>query len=263
MKTYSNIPLPDAPRRWKEGEFGIYINHKDNGYLPTDDPNTDISSRRYEAEFTIIKELSAESAIHALTRMTEEPKFDQLVIDNIEVNGGSALDVALDYEDKVSSTIFPQLPSTGWLEIGQIFSYGNGAVMIRQSHERTIYTPEETPALFSFYRDNASEEMEWMAGEKVEAGWKRIFNAKTYECLQAHQTQADWTPDATPSLWKEIEEPSEEYPVFVHPTGAHDVYHLGDIVWYPTLNSTLYRSKINNNSWSPDEYAQGWEVYNP
>lgn len=37
----------------------------------------------------------------------------------------------------------------------------------------------------------------------------------------------------------------------------------GNGVWYPTLNSTLYRSKIDNNSWSPDEYANGWEIYVP
>jgi predicted transcriptional regulator YdeE len=108
-----------------------------------------------------------------------------------------------------------------------------------------------------------------LADEMARRGKKSTYGVCLHDknrernILILHQTQADWTPDATPSLWKEIEEPSEEYPVFVHPTGAHDVYHLGDIVWYPTLNSTLYRSKINNNSWSPDEYAQGWEVYNP
>jgi len=167
--------------------------------------------------------------------------------------------VVKEYPTKVSSTIFPPLPKSGTIKQGQIYSYSGGAVMVRQTHERTIYTPEETPALFSFWRDNASAELAWMGGEKVESGWKRTFNGKTYECLQAHQTQADWTPDATPSLWKEIEEPSEEYPVFVHPTGAHDVYMKGDKVHFPTINDPIYESLIDNNSWSPTEYAQGWK----
>ena len=258
MKTYSNIPLPDAPRRWKEGEFGIYINHKDNGYLPTGDPFTDKSGSRYEAEFTIIKELSAESAIHALTRMTEEPEFDQLVIDNIEVNGGNALDVVKEYPIKVSSTIFPPLPNSGWLERGVIYSYNNGAVMVRQPHERTIYPPEQISALFSFWRDNASAELAWMDGEKVEKGWKRTFGGKTYECLQPHQTQSDYTPTATLGvLWKEI--PSEAISVWKQPTGAHDAYNIGDRAHFPTINDPVYESLIDANVWSPVTYAAGWK----
>jgi len=190
--------------------------------------------------------------------------MDQLVVDNIEVNGKPAIETRVDYPTKVASTIFPPLPSTGWLEQGVIYSYNNGAVMVRQPHERTIYHPEQTPALFSFWRDNASAELAWMDCEKVEKGWKRTFGGKTYECLQPHQTQSDYTPTATLGvLWKEVPQQSDEYDVFVHPTGAHDVYMKGDIVWYPTLNSTLYRSKIDNNSWSPDEYANGWEIYVP
>ncbi|OPZ41271.1 MAG: hypothetical protein BWY95_02684 [Bacteroidetes bacterium ADurb.BinA104] len=259
MKTTSNIPIPTTPLRWKEGEWFIAVNHKDNGVQPAEE-----EGRRYEADFTIVKELTAEAAILAFTRQQQDPVLDQQVIDSIEVNGGSALDVPLNYETKVSSTIFPPLPSTGWLEQGVIYSYNNGAVMVRQPHERTIYHPEQTPALFSFWRDNASAELAWMDCEKVEKGWKRTFGGKTYECLQPHQTQSDYTPTATLGvLWKEVPQQSDEYAVFVHPTGAHDVYMKGDIVWYPTLNSTLYRSKIDNNSWSPDEYANGWEIYVP
>lgn len=50
------------------------------------------------------------------------------------------------------------------------------------------------------------------------------------------------------------------YPDYVQPTGAHDAYQTGDIVNY---NGTLYKSKNDNNVWSPDEYPDAWEVYIP
>jgi hypothetical protein len=187
--------------------------------------------------------------------MTEEPKFDQLVIDNIEVNGKPAIETVNEYATKVSSTIFPPLPANGALKKGQIYSYNNGAVMVVQDHNRTIYTPEETPALFSFYRDNAVA-LEWMAGEKVELGWTRIWDKKQYEVIQPHMTVVGQTPDLTPALWKLI--PSEEIPVWKQPTGAHDAYRLGAKVHYPTINDPVYESLIDYNVYSPVAYPQGW-----
>ena len=165
--------------------------------------------------------------------------------------------------DTDASTIYPPLPTSGWMEEGVVYSYNRGMVIVRQPHERTIYAPEDTPALFYVYRAN-TEGAGWVANEPVEKGDTRTFEGKTYQCIQPHTTQVDYTPTATLGvLWKEVPQQSDEYAVFVHPTGAHDVYMKGDIVWYPTLNSTLYRSKIDNNSWSPDEYANGWEIYVP
>jgi len=158
---------------------------------------------------------------------------------------------------------YPALPEKGRVEEGMFYTYNNKVVYCRQPHERTIYAPEQTPALFSFWRDNVAD-LTWIEGEKVEVGWVRIYNNVKYEVIQPHTTQVDYTPTATLGvLWKEVPQQSDEYAVFIHPTGAHDVYMKGDIVWYPTLNSTLYRSKIDNNSWSPDEYANGWEIYIP
>lgn len=49
-----------------------------------------------------------------------------------------------------------------------------------------------------------------------------------------------------------------QYDEWVRPSGAHDAYNTGDIVSY---NGKLYKSKIDNNTWAPDEYAAGWEEY--
>ena len=41
----------------------------------------------------------------------------------------------------------------------------------------------------------------WVAGEAVAVGDKRYYKGVWYECLQAHTTQSDWTPDTAIALW--------------------------------------------------------------
>ena len=249
MKTNSNIQFPKTAR-WKDGENVIYVNHKDNGIQPEGE-----EGKRYEADFTIVKDTDdITGAIEAFTRMTTDPVQDQLVVDNIEVDGTLAIDIKKEYATKVSSTIFPPLPTSGTLKVGEIYSYGSGAVMVRQTHERTIYTPEQTPALFSFWRDNASAELAWMDGEKVEKGWKRTFGGKTYECLQPHQTQADWTPTATLGvLWKEV---------VVIPAdnawAAGIAYKVGDIVTYGGKRYSCRQAHTSISTWTPTAAASLW-----
>ena len=45
----------------------------------------------------------------------------------------------------------------------------------------------------------------WAVGLAVGVGQRYQFNGKLYKCRQAHTTQADWTPDATPALWAVID----------------------------------------------------------
>lgn len=47
----------------------------------------------------------------------------------------------------------------------------------------------------------------WVVGEAVAKDARRFYAAdgKLYKCVQAHTTQADWTPDITPSLWAVID----------------------------------------------------------
>lgn len=99
----------------------------------------------------------------------------------------------------------------------------------------------------------------WAEGVAYEVGQRIQYNGKLYKCVQAHTSQADWTPDATPALWTEVAKPGE-IPVWKQPTGAQDAYMMGDRVHYPTADDPVYRSLIDNNVWSPAEYPQGWKV---
>lgn len=82
------------------------------------------------------------------------------------------------------------------------------------------------------------------------------FNGRLYKCVQAHTSQQDWTPDATPALWVDVAEPGT-IPVWRQPTGAQDAYMAGDKVWFPEENTTVYVSTVDYNTWAPNVY--GWE----
>lgn len=99
----------------------------------------------------------------------------------------------------------------------------------------------------------------WAANTEYAADVRVRYADKLYRCVQAHTSQADWTPDATPALWTEVAKPGE-IPVWRQPTGAQDAYMTGDMVHYPTADDPVYRSVIDNNIWSPEAYPAGWEV---
>lgn len=77
------------------------------------------------------------------------------------------------------------------------------------------------------------------------------YNGKLYKCVQAHSTQADWTPDKTPALWVEVS--LDEFPEWKQPTGSHDAYKKGDKV---THNGKKWSSDVDANVWEPGVY--GW-----
>lgn len=52
------------------------------------------------------------------------------------------------------------------------------------------------------------------------------------------------------------EQPTEEYPEYKQPTGAHDAYKTGDKITY---NEKHYECIFNGCVWNPDDYPQGWK----
>lgn len=99
----------------------------------------------------------------------------------------------------------------------------------------------------------------WAVGTSYALGIRVRYGEKLYKCVQAHTSQSDWTPDATPALWTEVAQPGE-IPVWKQPTGAHDAYMTGDKVHYPTESDPVYQSTIDYNVYSPEAYPQGWEL---
>lgn len=94
----------------------------------------------------------------------------------------------------------------------------------------------------------------WRPGQAYSVGQRVRHSDRLYRCVQAHTSQADWTPDVTPALWAITS--VDEWPEWVQPTGAHDAYNIGDKV---THGGKHYTSLINGNTWSPAAYPAGWK----
>lgn len=81
----------------------------------------------------------------------------------------------------------------------------------------------------------------------------RQYNGLLYRCVQAHTSQATWTPEAAASLWTRIADPAQEWPEWIQPTGAHNAYAKGAKVSH---NGKHWISDVGANVWEPGVY--GW-----
>lgn len=102
---------------------------------------------------------------------------------------------------------------------------------------------------------------EWAAmkaypeNEIVKYGVNADGETQLYKVIQAHTSQADWTPDAAASLYKKIGFTDEGVSIWTQPLGATDAYMKGDVV---SFENQLWKSTVDNNVWQPGVY--GWEV---
>lgn len=102
----------------------------------------------------------------------------------------------------------------------------------------------------------------WEAG-KYEVGDIRNARGQTWECFQAHDnaTYPDINPD-NESTWRTFWRPLHGKSKgtarpWAAPTNATDIYKAGEyMVW---TDGAVYRCKQDTN-FSPEEYAQAWEV---
>lgn len=99
----------------------------------------------------------------------------------------------------------------------------------------------------------------WQSDSAYTVDERVRYGDKLYRCVQAHTSQVDWTPDATPALFTEVSPPGV-IPVWKQPTGAQDAYQKGDKVRYPDEDGAVYESLIDANVYSPEAYPAGWRA---
>lgn len=145
---------------------------------------------------------------------------------------------------------FELLPESGWLEQGALYRYRDGVVLVRQSHFRTEHDPADVPALFIVWRENAPG-LDWIAGERVYIGTRRLYAGMEYECLQAHVTQADWTPPDVPALWRVVVPPSAEWQPYVS-------YAIGAEVTYAGVRYRCRQAHTSLPGWEPPNVLALW-----
>ena len=93
----------------------------------------------------------------------------------------------------------------------------------------------------------------WKANTQYKLGDRIQYGGKLYKVVQAHTSQADWTPDITPALYTEVPEPGT-IPEWRQPTGAQDAYMIGDKVRH---NEKVWESIMDYNVYEPGVF--GWD----
>ena len=107
--------------------------------------------------------------------------------------------------------------------------------------------------------DNVDVFPNWKVGTYYEIGERIRYEEILYKCIQAHTSQEDWTPDVAVSLFVRVDDPGEEWPEWVQPTGAHDAYPLGAKVSH---NEKHWISLIDANVYEPTEAVPTlWEEH--
>ena len=145
---------------------------------------------------------------------------------------------------------FEPLPESGWLEQGALYRHGDRVVLVRQSHFRTEHHPADVPALFIVWREDAPG-LDWIAGEQVYVGTRRLYAGMEYECLQAHVTLADWTPPNVPALWRKVVPPSAEWQPYV-------AYAVGAEVTYAGARYRCRQAHTSLPGWEPPNVLALW-----
>lgn len=103
----------------------------------------------------------------------------------------------------------------------------------------------------------------WQVEVAYEVGFKVRHKDILYKVLQAHTSQADWTPDVAVSLFAkvivgELDPGTGEQVVldWIQPDSTNP-YMKGDRVIF---EGVVYESTVDNNIWAPNAYPQGWSV---
>lgn len=96
----------------------------------------------------------------------------------------------------------------------------------------------------------------YKANEMFTYGENEVGDPQLYRVVQEHTSQENWKPSEATSLYTPIGLNNDGYPIWSKPTGAHDSYNMGDIVEF---NGKLYKSLMDGNIYSPEEYPAGWE----
>ena len=119
-------------------------------------------------------------------------------------------------------------------------------VFVQLAQDGTLddVTISEHPSLFP----------SWSPDWTGKAGTILMDEGELYRSIHDVTNAAQNTkPSTTPSMWTRISDPTQKYPEWVQPIGAHDAYAAGDKASHSGKN---WVSDIDGNIWEPGVY--GW-----
>lgn len=100
----------------------------------------------------------------------------------------------------------------------------------------------------------------WQIGATYKKGDRREFNGWLFKCLQDHTAEVQHMPDTAVSMWANIADPGEEYPLIDNPIQAESPWMKDEKG--RTADGRKWVSLLDNNVWQPNEYPKGWKEEN-
>ena len=104
----------------------------------------------------------------------------------------------------------------------------------------------ETPELFGRLNEN---------GELIKVGTRINWNGLLKRAAVDLWDTKENNPDNAPSLWEDIAY-KEGYRIIPETITAGTAFNKDELGWW---KDTLYKSLIDNNVWTPEQYPSGWE----
>jgi hypothetical protein len=110
--------------------------------------------------------------------------------------------------------------------------------------------------------------VEWAYPVSYKIGDEVTYQGKTYRCIQAHTSQAGWTPLAVPALWQEITSTTSTTTTTGGSTttttintvnwGINVYYPIGKQVSYNTIDYVCRQAHTSQGDWTPDITPALW-----
>lgn len=94
-------------------------------------------------------------------------------------------------------------------------------------------------------------------GELIQNGTRINWNGQLKRAAVDLWDTEQNNPDNAPALWENINY-REGYRIIPNPITQGLRFSKGEIGWW---GDTLYRSLLDDNVYTPEQYAAGWEVY--
>lgn len=105
----------------------------------------------------------------------------------------------------------------------------------------------ETPELFARLNQN---------GELIKVGTRINWNGVLKRASVDLYDTLENNPDNAPTLWEDIEY-KEGYRIIPQTITVGTAFSKDELGWW---KDTLYKSLLDNNVWTPEQYPSGWEI---
>lgn len=105
----------------------------------------------------------------------------------------------------------------------------------------------ETPELFARLNQN---------GELIKVGTRINWNGVLKRASVDLYDTLENNPDNAPTLWEDIEY-KEGYRIIPQTITVGTAFNKDELGWW---EDTLYKSLLDNNVWTPEQYPSGWEI---